>query len=83
MACLVIFGPERFPIDEFLHQELRVRFCPDAGPGPRIVVEMRTYERTMTKDGYEETPISSGPDGWHQEKSIPLYLTTDKPKEAL
>ena len=44
---------------------------------------MRTYERTMTKDGYEETPISSGPDGWHQEKSIPLYLTTDKPKEAL
>ena len=80
LACLVIFGPERFPIDEIIHQDIRVRLCSDF-PGTRIIVESRTYERVRVPGGYEETPISSGPQGWREEKTIRLYHTIEKPKE--
>lgn len=83
LACTVIFGPERFPLDGGTHTEIRAQFCAHTWVGVAnafVTVEMRTYERTQNKDGtYTVTVLSNGEDGWTAAATIPLYVTTKEP----
>lgn len=83
LACAVIFGPERFPLNGGMHTEIRAQFCAHTWgekANAVITVEMRTYERTQNTDGsYTVTILSGGEDGWTTAATIPLYVTTQEP----
>ncbi len=48
LACLLLFGPERIPLDAVTQWEIRVRLC-ERG---HVVVETRTYERVRAREGW-------------------------------
>ena len=77
LACAVVFGPERIPLDDVTHWEVRVKLCTQYNE-PHLIVESRTYERTRTADGGEIRPFGDG-DGWRQEKDVRLYITHQEP----
>lgn len=79
LACVVIFGPERFPLGAGMHTEIRVQLCTHTGwnNGETVVsVETRTYERTQNQDGsYTTMMLSHGEDGWTAASTTHLDIT--------
>jgi len=75
IVCALLFGPERVPLGEGTHWEIRVRLCTKANE-PHVVVETRTYERLATKTGYTMRMLSQGDDGWAAVSDTRLYVTT-------
>lgn len=77
LLCAVLYGPERVPLDELTHWEVRVKLCTRANE-PWVVVETRTYQRTRTASGWEERALdgTSPPPDWREEKRTRLYVTT-------
>ena len=81
LACALVFGPERFPLDGGVHTEIRVQVCtqPWGYANAYLTIGMRTYERTQNKDGsYTDTVLSTGEDGWTDAR-ISLWITTQEP----
>ena len=84
VACTVIFGPERFPLDGVTHTELRISLCTQygwTGEESAVLVETRTYERTQNKDlSYTTTMLSTGEDGWTEASRTLLDIVVREPK---
>lgn len=86
LACMVIFGPERFPLDGGMHTEFRVTVCTEtwwSGHESAVVVESRTYERVPQKDGrYITTVLSAGEDGWTEAGQSVIYCQPHAPSDT-
>ena len=83
LACTLLFGPERIPLDGITHWEIRGSLC-TRNNEPWIIVETRTYERVIAPDGKVEIRVP-GPkeeadaEGWRLLKETRLYVTTSPP----
>ena len=80
LLCAVLFGPERIPLDDFTHWEIRVRLCTQSNE-PHVIVDTRTYEIVRGPGGtVERKMLSEGPEGWVTAKDTRLYVTPEAPK---
>lgn len=88
LACALLYGPERIPLDAGLQWEIRVRLCTPLWSLPSVVVEERTYERTQVKDGTyryrhpnarAEEALKPSEDWWKETKRVQLFTTTTAP----
>ena len=90
LACALLYGPERIPLDEAGGQwEIKVELCTTYWQ-QTVSVQTRTYERTQRKDGTYRYRTLDGKgdfteaqDGWwHEDTSVPLYVTPTAPHGA-
>lgn len=84
LSCLVLFGPERIPMDEAGGQwEYRARLCTIANE-PHVLFEDREYLRLQAGDGSyryrtltEPAEYPAAQEAWWRERHrVRLYVTT-------